>query len=125
MTFQGSRAGNMLYNYRRLSYEDKRRKTAFHSRVPLSDGRFAESGVKAQGFKDVAEAAIETDLKYEGIATCFDVYGHSLLPPNRNRPEIRRDCDNTCPFRRLRPSTLNRNRPEIRRDCDISFASYK
>ena len=69
MTFQGSRAGNMLYNYRRLSYEDKRRKTAFHSRVPLSDGRFAESGVKAQGFKDVAEAAIETDLKYEGIAT--------------------------------------------------------
>lgn len=59
----------MLYNYRRLSYEDKRRKTAFHSRVPLSDGRFAESGVKAQGFKDVAEAAIETDLKYEGIAT--------------------------------------------------------
>ena len=69
MAFQGSRAGNMLYNYRRLSYEDKRRKTAFHSRVPLSDGRFAESGVKAQGFKDVAEAAIETDLKYEGIAT--------------------------------------------------------
>ena len=40
------------------------------------------------------EATIEIDLNYEGIATSRSAWHIcALFLPNRNRPELRRDCD--------------------------------
>ena len=66
-----------------------------------------------------SKAAIEIDLNYEGIATILiSTLTVATNDLNRNRPELRRDCDSrSCPAGVLR-STFHRNRPELRRDCD-------
>ena len=43
---------------------------------------------------------------------------------DRNRPEIRRDCDLFLLFLMLRIFGTDRNRPEIRRDCDVCHSLF-
>ena len=62
--------------------------------------------------------SIETDLTYEGIATELFQFLFEFPPMDRNRPDIRRDCDFFASSFVFVDYNLHRNRPDIRRDCD-------
>ncbi len=63
---------------------------------------------------------IGTDLTFEGIATWAVKVDSSIFRYDRNRPDIRRDCDLEHLFHCLF-LPFYRNRPDIRRDCDRVF----
>ncbi len=61
--------------------------------------------------------SIGTDLTFEGIAT--QTKGRFTNgQKNRNRPDIRRDCDFPRILSFFPILHIHRNRPDIRRDCD-------